>query len=511
MKRPFRSAMLANSLLALLLLSATPTSANCVNPAGSGGCFSSIQDAVTAAAVGETVSIAAGTYFENVTVATDGLVLLGVGPNTILDPDTPNSGDGIEVAANDVTIKSLLIRNGDDDGIFVDAGATGTRITNVGIRGPNEDCIDIRGDDTLVERSTLRGCGNEAIRVEASDVRILRNTLTECDDECIEAQGSNLEIVSNKFSPCGGECIRASGVNIKIERNQIAAADAEGIEVSGENLSVQRNSVKATDGAGILVSCGSCTADPTRTIFAGGPNTAACRQFDGDQASCEAAWHFGGAGAASCFYDSGSCLGCGPNNSGSCTNTCAGSPCTGIVAGNSVADIDHECFDLDSSGPGLVVERNTASRCTEEGYEISGTGMVLRGNRALDSGTEDGDAGFDIVGNDHVLKRNIARRNRDDGFGITGTGHTLTENGAYENGEDGFDVGGDGDGATDVTLTGNLAEDNNAVGIEVDSSATGTIVNDNTASGNHTDFCDEGTGTTTAGNTFGTTGPCVID
>ena len=65
--------------------------------------------------------------------------------------------------------------------------------------------------------------------------------------------------------------------------------------------------------------------DPSRTIFAGGPGTQACHQFDGDQTSCEAAWHMSGAGyPASCFYDAGICSGCGPSNEGAglCTNTC---------------------------------------------------------------------------------------------------------------------------------------------------------------------------------------------
>lgn len=69
-----------------------------------------------------------------------------------------------------------------------------------------------------------------------------------------------------------------------------------------------------------------CDSDSSRTIFAGGPDSAACRQFDGDQTSCEQAFHATqSGGVASCFYDSGDCRGCGGNNAsdGLCTNTCA--------------------------------------------------------------------------------------------------------------------------------------------------------------------------------------------
>jgi hypothetical protein len=48
-----------------------------------------------------------------------------------------------------------------------------------------------------------------------------------------------------------------------------------------------------------------CANDPTRTIFAGGPGTEACDQFDNDQEDCERAFHRSGAGhLAPCVWDS---------------------------------------------------------------------------------------------------------------------------------------------------------------------------------------------------------------
>ena len=75
----------------------------------------------------------------------------------------------------------------------------------------------------------------------------------------------------------------------------------------------------------------SCSLDLNRMIFAGGPDTEACRQFDGNQTDCEKAFHRTGAGyIASCFYDAGNdrCFGCGPRREGEldCTNTCAPPP-----------------------------------------------------------------------------------------------------------------------------------------------------------------------------------------
>src|SRR6185436_17310057 len=38
----------------------------CVNPAGSGGCFTTIQAAINAAGTGDTINVAPGTYTENI-------------------------------------------------------------------------------------------------------------------------------------------------------------------------------------------------------------------------------------------------------------------------------------------------------------------------------------------------------------------------------------------------------------------------------------------------------------
>jgi hypothetical protein len=89
---------------------------------------------------------------------------------------------------------------------------------------------------------------------------------------------------------------------------------------------------------GLLVSSPSvaqlvCENDPSRTIFAGsnGQSGGACRQFDGNETLCNAAFHFGGNGLASCYYDAGQdqCRGCGPSNEGSgdCVNTCRANVC----------------------------------------------------------------------------------------------------------------------------------------------------------------------------------------
>ncbi len=115
--------------LALLLFSPMPAKAadQCVNVGGTGGCFASIQAAIDAALAGDTVTIKKGVYFQKFTVpvAKVGLTVKGAGKKkVIIDPDDPNSGVGIVVFADDVTLEKFTVRNGTDDGIQVDAAAT---------------------------------------------------------------------------------------------------------------------------------------------------------------------------------------------------------------------------------------------------------------------------------------------------------------------------------------------------------------------------------------------------
>ncbi|MFQ5514943.1 MAG: hypothetical protein ACE5FG_10940, partial [Myxococcota bacterium] len=107
--------------------------------------------------------------------------------------------------------------------------------------------------------------------------------------------------------------------------------------------------------------------DSLRTIFAGGPLSGACTQFNGDAASCELAWHIGGDDtASSCFYDAGICRGCGPNNanSGLCVDTCEISPC-----GNGRLDPGEACDDGntdDQDGCSSACEIETSFVCAGE-------------------------------------------------------------------------------------------------------------------------------------------------
>jgi predicted outer membrane repeat protein len=130
----------ALTLLDLLTGPATPVNADpgvlYVAPGGNCGgmtpCYAAIQAAVDAASNGDTISITAGTYNENITITGKVLTFLGAGAgSTIVD----GSGTGrVFYSDGDITLADLTIQNGnttsDGGGIYA---ADALILTNVNV------------------------------------------------------------------------------------------------------------------------------------------------------------------------------------------------------------------------------------------------------------------------------------------------------------------------------------------------------------------------------------------
>lgn len=120
------NALLAAAIVAALSPLASPAATLCVNPGGTGGCLATISAAVTAAAAGDTVNVAAGTYSETGIVLTRGITIQGAGRDaTIVD------GHGVGTVfvlqpwtSVNATLRDFTVRNG-RRGIDLTGGNTG--------------------------------------------------------------------------------------------------------------------------------------------------------------------------------------------------------------------------------------------------------------------------------------------------------------------------------------------------------------------------------------------------
>lgn len=95
----------------------------CVNPSGSHGCYSKIQDAVSHASANDVINVAAGTYTEEVDIGIP-LSLIGAGANkTIIDATNLAHSvfvDGYDnPGLNDVTVSGFTLENALYEGILV--------------------------------------------------------------------------------------------------------------------------------------------------------------------------------------------------------------------------------------------------------------------------------------------------------------------------------------------------------------------------------------------------------
>jgi parallel beta-helix repeat protein len=143
------------------------SSTECVNPGGTGGCFSSIQAAVNAAVRGDLITVAAGTYSEVVSV-TIPLTITGSGTSS-----TTVNGDGSGNSIFTINSKNVQLSG------FTITGGTGTSQSGVALTGATQSSIF---------HDVITGNSYGISILNSSNTSIKNNSIT---NNCDSPDGSN--------------------------------------------------------------------------------------------------------------------------------------------------------------------------------------------------------------------------------------------------------------------------------------------------------------------------------
>jgi hypothetical protein len=565
-----RSALL---LAVAATLTAHPAAAlvRCVNPTGAGGCSKTIQGAVTAAAGLDTVSVAAGVYFESVTIPAgkDGLTIVGASKTgTILDP-SPNSafpfaagGNGFLVQSNNVKIRNLTIRNGLTDQIRIAGNNTLVQLVRLIASGQSGVLVDASYTGTQILSSEFRSPFNYGILAPgAANTAIKGNLMQTCDNGCINVMGDNVVVSANRlFQSEDHGAIQVYGNGAAITSNVILGSDLHGIYVEGNNAGVQYNKVSDALSGGIVIKGYGSTVKfntianaGTEGIWVGTPTgnggTVSSNvvtnaggfgvYFVGGNpvASANRVTHTGDDGLYVNAYES-----TGPVVSPvtASVNVVAGAAGTGVYAKGSEVTADRNqvrdsldkgleltCFTCAASSVSYNIVANTGQDADGVNLNLAGSGMgtdLLYNTVSRSMGYAyylSGSGAVTATGNKALDQGGDAPECC---FYIAVDNSTFSSNVAARCAENGFYVFGSnnllqanltqsnyGNGFDIVgdnnTLKGNRSQLNAGAGFAVTFGTGNSLTNLNVGGLNRTDFCDDGTGTTQLGNTFTSTAP----
>jgi parallel beta-helix repeat protein len=412
----------------------------CVNPANA-LCQPTIQQGIDAAAPGDIVKISPGVYFEALSVlGKDGIQIVGTSKLTTILDPSPYADIGF-AGGDGITVLSRRVT-----------------IKSLTIRNGDGRGIHVLGPEVLIQGVNIDGANGEAIHVRNASWNAtirqseIHNTFGGIDSAGFGtvAQGNLITgtTAGIGFLGDGGQAIGNTIVN-----------GVSGITAFGDGSLLRNNVVRHQRDTAIFVR--------------GRAPTVQGNTIDGAEVGIQ--------------VDCTDCFG-------------------GSVASNSVTDALSFGILASADNFGLVVERNTLLR-TGRGLSINGVGISASRNKATDVGLDLFGHCFEAFGDDpasvvdwNILAQNTAARCSQAGIYVFGSGTLVDRNDISSAFENGITV----ELSNGVIVTGNKATNNAAQGIAILSGTDDTQVTGNTATGNRRDFCNDGSGTSAAGNTFGT-------
>lgn len=261
--------LLALALLTFgLAITNTQAATLCVNPGGTGGCYSSIQAAVNAAASsGDTINVSAGTYVEQV-VITKSLTLVGAGTSST----TIQAPAGIPPASNP---DSVIVKI---SGAGVSADLSGFNVSGPGPSGCGSILAGVFVRDNAfanihdnkivdVRDSTLSGCQNgigiligRALWSTTGSATISNNTLQTYQKGGIVVSGAGSDATIT------GNAVVGIGATSLIAQNGIQISGGATGTVTGNTVSGHSYTPFTWSSAGILPYAGSSVNTSGNTL-----------------------------------------------------------------------------------------------------------------------------------------------------------------------------------------------------------------------------------------------------
>ena len=288
----------AASFALLLALPAAAAAAKLKVPSD----YPTLQSAIVAAAPGDVIKVAAGTYHERIVIPASkvGLRVQGSGAVT-LDATGTGSGAVVRVDAPAATVEKLTIAHAygasapsEGTGVHVTATATGAELRDLTIvrserhgisveaadvtvrscrilggewgllgHATADDCrvfdcevlfpvrfgVELDGPRGRIEKNVVRGQSGDggAIRIEGADSVVAKNVIESCE-QGIQApySAARAELRQNEIAACRDLGVRVSGPDSRIESNEVSNCQGTGILLlSGTYLVVLKNDVRA--------------------------------------------------------------------------------------------------------------------------------------------------------------------------------------------------------------------------------------------------------------------------
>jgi nitrous oxidase accessory protein NosD len=367
--------------------------------------FPTSQEAVDAAVPGDTITVSAGIYRENVTITTSGILLKG--PKATID--AAYTGSCLDVQADDVTISGFTLFNGGLSAAPAD-GTEGGGLSYTGSGASIRDC-DVGG----------------------------------CEDFGIKLLGHG-EIKDCLVAACLGPGIIVdtddqAGESVLLKGNEVYR-NASGIEADDGPFVFDHNIVGANSGDGIHLTFLAAAADGTANAL-----TVLTKNHSN-----------GNGGIGMHVEDEVGAVSLIEKNE--LDANLVGLDLIGMdVAVNSNSIEQNRAGGILLKTTGATVDGNKVRRNTLVGILVAAPESVTDGlNTLTDNKVEtSGGDGMHVTSNGNIITDNLFKDNRGDGLQVVAavTGTQILDNAARDNAHDGIDNWG-----TETLISGNNSKDN---------------------------------------------------